>query len=64
MSWYKKTAILVGCGFLLGAEAINLIRVLIVEHTFARILPHLAVMVFTIVIVTPVIFHSKDWFQS
>jgi hypothetical protein len=63
MKWYWKTAILLGCGFLFGADTINIIRVLISEHDFARILPHLAVFIFMLIIMIPVILKSKEWYK-
>jgi hypothetical protein len=61
MLWYRKTAILFGCGFLLGAETINFVHVFLSERDFTRILPHLAVLAFMTIIMIPVILKSKDW---
>lgn len=63
MVWYKKTAILFGCGFLCGMLTLNLIRVLVAEHSFNRVLPHAAVLFFFIVIMLPVVRMSRDWFS-
>jgi hypothetical protein len=63
MKWYYKTAILLGCGFLLGAETINLIRILLVETTGIRILPHAGVWFFMLVLIIPLAIKSKEWFS-
>lgn len=63
MVWYKKTAILFGCGFLCGMLTLNLIRVTMVEYSLDRIFPHAGVLIFFIAIMLPVVRKSRDWFS-
>ncbi len=63
MIWYKKTALIFGCGFLCGMLTLNLVRVLLAEHSIGRILPHAGVLLFFIVIMLPVVRKSREWFS-
>jgi hypothetical protein len=63
MTWYKKTALIFGCGFLCGMLTLNLVRVLVAEHALSRVLPHAAVLFFFLVIMFPVVRKSRDWFS-
>jgi len=63
MTWYKKAALIFGCGFLSGMLTLNLVRVLVAEHTISRVLPHAAVFLFFLVIMLPVVRKSRDWFS-